>query len=134
MKTARETGLDAAVMKWYVQERSVGINVRGVEIMSAANRLAVLGNPLPLLLTVASTQYWAAYSINLGLAFLMSETVCLATPYSSHSFATLVPFSNFRISSSLAATGRAFRLRFTGLRGLGGILDRLSTRGKGTNA
>ena len=39
MKTARETGLDAAVMKWYLQERSVGINVRGVEIMSAANRL-----------------------------------------------------------------------------------------------
>ncbi|MPC66217.1 Tigger transposable element-derived protein 7 [Portunus trituberculatus] len=39
MKTARETGLDAAVLKWYVQERSVGINVHGVEIMSAANRL-----------------------------------------------------------------------------------------------
>ena len=41
MKTARETGLYASVMKWYVQERSV----RGVMIMSAANRLAVLGNP-----------------------------------------------------------------------------------------
>ena len=47
MKTARETGLDAAVMKWYVQEQSVGINVRGVEIMSAANLLAVkLGLPV----------------------------------------------------------------------------------------
>ena len=33
MKTARETGLDAAVMKWYMQERSVGINVHGVEII-----------------------------------------------------------------------------------------------------
>ncbi|MPC38101.1 Tigger transposable element-derived protein 7 [Portunus trituberculatus] len=33
-------------MKWYVQERSVGINVHGVEIMSAAKRLVVkLGLP-----------------------------------------------------------------------------------------
>ena len=82
--------------------------------------MCLLGIPVPLLLAEASTQYWVAYSINLGLAFLISETVCLATPYSSHNIATLVPFSNLRISSSLVATGRALRwLRFTGL---GGIL------------
>ena len=40
MKPALNTNLDAAVLKWYLQQRSQGINVRGVEIMAAAEELA----------------------------------------------------------------------------------------------
>ena len=40
MKTGKEESLDAAVMKWYVQERSNGVNVRGTEILAAARKLA----------------------------------------------------------------------------------------------
>ena len=40
MKTGKDQALDAAVMKWYVQERSSGVNVRGVELLAAATKLA----------------------------------------------------------------------------------------------
>ena len=36
--------LDGAVMKWYIQQRSSGVNVCGVEIMRAAANLATLLN------------------------------------------------------------------------------------------
>ena len=37
----KDQSLHAAVMKWYVQQRSIGVNIRGVEIMAAA-KLALL--------------------------------------------------------------------------------------------
>ena len=40
MKTGKDQALDAAVMKWYIQERSSGVNVRGVEQLAAATKLA----------------------------------------------------------------------------------------------
>ena len=40
MKVARSKDLEEAVHKWYVQERSVGVNVRGVDILDAAKKLA----------------------------------------------------------------------------------------------
>ena len=40
MKTGKDQALDAAVMKWYVQERSSGVNVCGVELLAAATKLA----------------------------------------------------------------------------------------------
>ena len=40
MITEKEESLDAAVMKWHVQECSNGINVRGTEILAAAKKLA----------------------------------------------------------------------------------------------
>ena len=40
MKTGKDQALDAAVMKWYVQERSSGMNVRGVKLLAAATKLA----------------------------------------------------------------------------------------------
>lgn len=40
MKPAKSQDLDEAVYKWYVQERSVGVKVRAVEIASAATDLA----------------------------------------------------------------------------------------------
>ena len=40
MKTEKEEPLDAAVMKRYVQEHSIGVNVRGTEILAAAGKLA----------------------------------------------------------------------------------------------
>ena len=40
IKTGKKESLDAAVMKWYVQERSNGVNVRGTEILAAARNLA----------------------------------------------------------------------------------------------
>ena len=40
MKTGKNQALDAAVMKWYVQKRSSGVNVRGVELLAAATKLA----------------------------------------------------------------------------------------------
>ena len=36
----REEFLDAAIMKWYMQERSNGVNVRRTEILAAAEKLA----------------------------------------------------------------------------------------------
>ena len=38
MYKAKESKLDVAVMKWYVQQRASGINIRGVELLSAACR------------------------------------------------------------------------------------------------
>lgn len=40
VRTGKDAALDAAVMKWYVQQRSVGMNVRGIEILAAARKLA----------------------------------------------------------------------------------------------
>ena len=40
MKTGKEESLHAAVMKWYVQESSDGVNVRGTNILAAAGKLA----------------------------------------------------------------------------------------------
>ena len=40
MKPALNSHLDAAVFKWYFQQRSCGNNVRDVEIMAAAEKLA----------------------------------------------------------------------------------------------
>ncbi|CAK8691374.1 unnamed protein product [Clavelina lepadiformis] len=40
MKMGKEQSLDAAVMKWYVQQRSSGVNVRGTELIAAAAKLA----------------------------------------------------------------------------------------------
>ena len=40
MKTGKDQAFNAAVMKWYVQERSSGVNVRGVELLAAATELA----------------------------------------------------------------------------------------------
>ena len=40
MKTGKSSDLDAAVIKWYTQQRALGVNVRGVELISAAERLA----------------------------------------------------------------------------------------------
>ena len=40
MKTGKDQALDAVVMKWYVQERSSGVNVRGVNLLTAATKLA----------------------------------------------------------------------------------------------
>ena len=39
MKTGKDQALDVT-MKWYVQERSSGANVRGVEVLAAATKLA----------------------------------------------------------------------------------------------
>ena len=40
MKVASSKDLEEAVYKWYVQERSVCVNVRGTEILDAASKLA----------------------------------------------------------------------------------------------
>ena len=40
MRVAKSRELEDAVYKWYVQERSVGVNVRGVDILDAAVKLA----------------------------------------------------------------------------------------------
>ena len=40
MKTGKEESLDAAGMKWYVQKRSNGVNVRGNKILAAAGKFA----------------------------------------------------------------------------------------------
>ena len=40
MRTGQDTQLDEAVLKWYRQEKSAGMLVRGVEILSAAKTLA----------------------------------------------------------------------------------------------
>ena len=40
VRTGKHAALDAAVMKWYVQQRSVGMNVHGIEILAAARKLA----------------------------------------------------------------------------------------------
>lgn len=40
MKVARNKDLEEAVYKWYVQQRSVKVKVRGIEIMAAAAKLA----------------------------------------------------------------------------------------------
>ncbi|XP_022913914.2 tigger transposable element-derived protein 7-like [Onthophagus taurus] len=44
MKLARETSLEEALFKWYVQQRSCGAAVRAVELKSAAIKLANLMN------------------------------------------------------------------------------------------
>ena len=40
MSTASKSQLDAAVLKWFLQQRSEGVNIRGVEIIAAAVKLA----------------------------------------------------------------------------------------------
>ena len=40
MKTGKINLLDEGVMKWYLSQKSVGLNVRGVEIMAAAQQIA----------------------------------------------------------------------------------------------
>ena len=40
MKSAKSVDLDAAVYKWYCQERACGVEVRGVELASSATKLA----------------------------------------------------------------------------------------------
>ena len=40
MRSSKYRELDEAVYKWYVQQRGVHVNVRGVEIMAAAESLA----------------------------------------------------------------------------------------------
>ena len=40
MKPCKDIALDSAVLKWYIQHKSQGFNVRGVEILNAANQLA----------------------------------------------------------------------------------------------
>ena len=40
MKVYKSRELEEAVYKWYVQQRSVSMNVRGLEIADAANKLA----------------------------------------------------------------------------------------------
>ena len=40
MKVPESRELVEAVYKWYVQQRSVSVNVRGLEIVDAANKLA----------------------------------------------------------------------------------------------
>ena len=40
IKMGKDQSLDAVVKKWYVQQRSNGVYVRGVEIMAAAAKLA----------------------------------------------------------------------------------------------
>ena len=40
MKVPKSKELEDAVYKWYVQQRSVNVNVRGVEILEAAHKLA----------------------------------------------------------------------------------------------
>jgi hypothetical protein len=40
MKMAEESSLEDAVLKWHVQRRSCGVNVRVAELKSAANTLA----------------------------------------------------------------------------------------------
>ena len=40
IRAIKYSELDAAVYKWYQQERSVGVSVRGIDIQSAAQRLA----------------------------------------------------------------------------------------------
>ncbi|CAM1298588.1 Uncharacterised protein r2_g825 [Pycnogonum litorale] len=40
MKDPQSKELEEAVFKWYVQQRSVKVNVRGVELMTAAQKLA----------------------------------------------------------------------------------------------
>ena len=40
MRSSKYRELDEAVYKWYVQQRGVNVNVRGVEIMAAAESLA----------------------------------------------------------------------------------------------
>ena len=39
MKTKRKESLDASVMKWYVKERSNGVNAKGTEILAVARKL-----------------------------------------------------------------------------------------------
>ncbi len=41
MKESKSVNLDAAVYKWYEQERACGMNVRGVELAASAAKLAV---------------------------------------------------------------------------------------------
>ena len=40
MTTGKHTDLDTAVIKWYTQQRSVGVNVRGVEIIRTSEEMA----------------------------------------------------------------------------------------------
>ena len=40
MKRAKRVDLDAAVYKWYCQERACGVEVRGVELAASATKLA----------------------------------------------------------------------------------------------
>ncbi|CAM1300043.1 Uncharacterised protein r2_g991 [Pycnogonum litorale] len=40
MKDPQSKELEEAVFKWYMQQRSVKVNVRGVELMAAAQKLA----------------------------------------------------------------------------------------------
>ena len=40
MRSSKYRELDEAVYKWYVQQRGINVNVRGVEIMAAAESLA----------------------------------------------------------------------------------------------
>ena len=40
MTSGKYTDLDTAVIKWYTQQRSVGVNVRGVEIIHASEEMA----------------------------------------------------------------------------------------------
>ena len=40
IRTGKNTALDVLVMKWYVQQRLVGINVRGIKILAASRKLA----------------------------------------------------------------------------------------------
>ena len=40
MKMGKDQSLNAAVMKWYIQQHSNGVNFCGVEIMAAAAKLA----------------------------------------------------------------------------------------------
>ena len=40
MKVPKSRVLEEAVYKWYVQQRSVNANMRGLEIADAANKLA----------------------------------------------------------------------------------------------
>ena len=40
MKVCTSKGLEEAVFKWYTQERSVKVNVRGTDLLNAATKLA----------------------------------------------------------------------------------------------
>lgn len=44
--------LEDAVLKWYHQERSVGLNVRGIELQNAAQRLRTGSTGVPCLKTL----------------------------------------------------------------------------------
>ena len=79
---------------------------------------------LPLLEDAASIQYEAANFSSFFLFFLMSETMCLFTPYFSQTLFTVAPFSMSLMSYSFFTTDKFTRLRFTDLLILLLILDK----------